>query len=57
MHLSLYLPGLLWPHTAATGQTPKLANTEALDNWLRFGNTTSQPLSRSQLYAQCGFVG
>ncbi len=53
MHLSLYLPGLLWPHTAATGQTPKLAATEALDNWLRFGNITTAPLSRSQLYAQC----
>ena len=53
MHLSLYLPGLLWPHTAATGQTPKLAVTEALDNWLRFGNITTAPLSRSQLYAQC----
>ena len=53
MHLSLYLPGLLWPHTAATGQTPKLTATETLDNWLRFGNTTTHASSRSQLYAQC----
>lgn len=52
MHLSLCLPGLMWPHASATGQTPKNLNTTVLDEWLRFGNISTQTTSKSQLYAK-----
>lgn len=51
MHLTLCLPGLVWPHAAATGQTPQHLPTAALDDWLRFGNMRRQPLAKSALYA------
>lgn len=52
MHLTLCLPGLIWPHAAATGQIPKNLPTQAIDEWLRFGNIKSCERERSDLYRQ-----
>ncbi|AUZ06414.1 MULTISPECIES: hypothetical protein [Vitreoscilla] len=52
MHLTLCLPGLIWPHAAATGQVPKNLPTQAIDEWLRFGNIQPCQRERSDLYRQ-----
>ena len=50
MHLTLYLPGLVWPHAAASGQIPKKLPTQVMDKWLRFGNIQQHIRKRSDLY-------